>query len=125
MPLTRSRFIRLLRIGGAVLALILIAGYIIWRSLDYARGPAIRIFEPQDGATVASSTAELVGRADRINMLTLDDRPISVDERGNFRETIAVFPGLNRITMRATDQFQRETRLEIRIFRPRDGAPGF
>jgi hypothetical protein len=115
--MTRTQLIRNLKIGIIVLAALIIASYGAWRSLDYARGPVITVFQPIDGSMIASSTAEIIGRADRVNDLTINGRPISLDEQGNFKETLIVFPGVNIITLDAKDQFGRSTEKQIEVVR--------
>ena len=115
MQPTRTTTLRLLRIACAALLIAVIIGYAIWRSLDYARGPVIEITEPTNGSSVNSLTTTIKGRADRVNNLILNGNPIVVDEKGAFSETIAVFPGLNKITLAAHDQFGRSTAKELEI----------
>ena len=93
-----------------------IVGYATWRSLSYARGPSIRVFQPLPGISLNTKTIEIIGRAERINSLTLNGNPISIDEQGNFKETVAVFAGVNIITLGATDQFGRARSETIEIF---------
>lgn len=113
--MTRSRFIRLLRLIAIIVVAAILVGYAIWRSFAYARGPVINVFQPISGSTVSSTTMEIVGRADRVSSLTLDGNPISIDEAGNFSETIAVFAGTNMITLDATDQFGRSVEKMIEV----------
>ena len=117
MPFTRTQLIRNLKIGIIVLAALIIASYGAWRSLDYARGPAITIFQPVNGSAMSSSTMDIIGRADRINSLTINGQAISLDEQGNFKETVIVFPGVNMITLSASDQFGRATEKLLEVAR--------
>lgn len=114
--MTRSKFIRTLRIVATIGVILLVAAYAGWRSLPYARGPVITVFEPVAGSTISSSTAVVIGRAERINSLALNGHPLSVDEEDNFRDVIVIFPGLNVITLSASDQFGRSISKEIRIW---------
>ncbi len=115
MPLTRTSFLRLIKICAAILIASIIIGYAIWRSLNYARGPHIEIFEPKDGSATTTNTITVRGRSERINNLTLNGNAVFIDEQGNFSEVIILFPGINRLTVAGRDQFGRstETRLEI------------
>ena len=115
MPLTRTKFLRLLRSAISVSIFLLIVAYAIWRSVAYRQGPSIVISSPTDGATISSSSVQVIGQALRINSLTIDGNPLSVDESGNFKDTRAVFPGINVVTMTATDQFGRSTETQIRF----------
>ncbi len=113
MNLTRTSYIRLLRIILAAVVVLIIVTYAIWRSLNYARGPEITITSPLNGSSVDSETVEIKGQAVRVNNLIMNGQAISVDQQGNFDETVIVFPGTNKITFKASDQFGRSTEKEL------------
>ncbi|MEN9524465.1 MAG: hypothetical protein RL536_534 [Candidatus Parcubacteria bacterium] len=117
MPFTRTTFIRILKIGSAVLIILVIIAYALWRSLAYARGPHINIIEPVDGASISASTTVIRGNVERANNITLNGRTVTIDELGNFSEIIIVFPGINIITLDAKDQFERMVETQLRLFR--------
>lgn len=114
--LSRTSIIRLIRIILIVIVVLFISGYGISRSLNYARGPEIVIIEPISGSTIHSQTVKMVGRADRINNLSLNGSPISIDEQGNFNQNLVVFSGVNIWTLEGKDQFNRKTSLQLKIF---------
>ncbi len=116
MELTRTRFSKLLRILATAAVVVLIAAYAGYRSLSYMRGPVIQIFQPVNGSTISTTTVTIMGQALRVNSLSLNDFPIQIDEEGNFKQTLIVFPGVNVMSLYATDQFKRSAREEIRIF---------
>lgn len=115
MNLTRTSYIRLLRIIVAVVVILIIVIYAIWRSLNYARGPAITITSPANGSSVDTETVEITGSAARVNNLIMNGRSISVDQQGNFDETVIIFSGTNKITFTASDQFGRSVSKELDI----------
>jgi len=108
---------------AAVIAIIA-AGllYFIYRtSKAYISGPSITITKPSDYAAFSTSTATIVGVAARIKDITLDGRPITIDDKGNFSETILLLPGYNIETLSAHDQFGHATqkRLELVYLAPK------
>src|ERR1044072_9299148 len=103
MRFTRTTVIRLFRGLALVGIAAMIIAYAIWRSLNYARGPIITIFEPSNDSAILSSPALIRGQAERVNRLSLNGQAISVDQGGRFRETVIVFPGLNKLTLAAED----------------------
>jgi len=115
MNLTRTSYIRILRIASATIVIVVIVAYAIWRSLNYARGPAITISEPVNGSSATTSTLTIKGHVDRVNNLVMNGSPISIDEQGNFIQSIIVFPGTNKITFVASDQFGRSESRELDI----------
>ncbi len=116
MTFTRTEFAKSVRMSVLIIVIVIIVGYAAFRSLPYVRGPQIILFQPINGSTIASTTITVVGRALRINSLTMNDNPIETDESGNFKETLVVFPGVNVISFNATDQFKRMVRAELRVF---------
>jgi hypothetical protein len=115
MELTRTSTLRIIRYAGIGIVALIIIAYAIWRSLNYARGPQIEVIEPANGASISASTVVIHGRALRVNSLYLNGNSVSVDQQGNFNETIIVFPGLNILTLSASDQFGRKTGKELQI----------
>lgn len=118
MTLTRTSFLRLTKIIGAIIIIALIASYAIWRSSNYARGPHIILVEPSNFASIDATTTHVIGRVERAHIITLNGRTITIDENGNFDETIVLFPGTNVLTLEAKDQFERNIQQQIRVFRP-------
>ena len=109
----RTKTLRFIRIVAVSLFAVIIIVYAIWRSLNYARGPVVNIFQPLNGSAVATSTVKIIGQALRVNSLSLNGKTVFIDEAGNFSETLIVFSGMNIITFNAHDQFGRETKKEL------------
>jgi hypothetical protein len=59
-----------------------------------------------DGAKVADNILRVTGNAKNAVELTLNGRVISIDQQGNFNETIALFPGYNVASLKAKDEFR-------------------
>jgi hypothetical protein len=115
------------KIFVAAVIVIIAAGllYFIYRtSRAYLSGPSITITEPDNYATFSTSTATIVGIAKRAQDITLDGRSITIDNNGNFRETILLMPGYNIETISAHDQFGHATekRLELVYLAPKTTA---
>ncbi len=121
MQLTRTATIRSLRIATGILLAGVIVAYSIWRSLNYARGPHILLYEPNDGSSIAASTVTIRGKAERVNALFVNGQSIAMDEQGGFTDTLIVFPGMNVIAISANDQFGRTTQIELDLI----GTVGF
>ncbi len=117
MPFTRTTFLRIIKIGSAILIVLLIIAYAIWRSFAYARGPRITLSEPTNYASITSSTTHIIGRVERANTITLNGKTVTIDEQGNFNETIIVFPGTNILTLVAHDQFNRTVQEQVQVVR--------
>lgn len=92
----------------ALLAL-LVVGYTLYEVQRIVMGPKIIIDSPKNGITVSTSTLEISGTTKNINDISLDDRKIFVDEKGDFDETLLLSPGYNVIDMKASDKFGKMT----------------
>ena len=93
----------------------IVTGYAYFASRDYILGPRIVISEPINGSTHSTSTVLIRCQALRIQDITLNNRPILIDEQGNFSETLLLFPGYNVSLISAQDKFDRtiEYKLEL------------
>jgi len=96
---------KIIKIVGLFIFFILIIIYIIWGSKDLIFGVKIKNVNLVDGATVTDNIVKLTGNAKNAIDLTLNGRKISVDEQGNFSETIALLSGYNIINIKAEDKF--------------------
>lgn len=74
---------------------------------DFVRGPRIIIENPANMLATTTRALIVSGQAVHINNLSLNGAPIPFDLKGNFRETILLANGYNRITISATDRYDR------------------
>ncbi len=98
--------------------------YFIYKTFQaYFSGPNITVTEPADYSAFSTSTATIVGTAQRVQDITLDGRSIIIDNKGNFSEIILLVPGYNIETLAAHDQFGHMTqkRLELVYTAPKPG----
>ena len=96
---------KIVQIAGLSVFFLLIIIYAFFRSKDLIFGVKIRNVNIVNGSTITSPTIEVTGIARNAINLTLDGREISVDQQGDFDETIALLPGYNIINLRAKDKF--------------------
>lgn len=97
------------------LFLFLILGYSFYQSKNLLMGPVITVSEPKNGATVPEQLVKIAGIAKNINKITLDDRPIYVDEVGVFSEKLLLSDGYNIIKISAWDKFSKKTEKTIEL----------
>ncbi len=116
MTVTRTTVIRSLKFLVIIVFIGLVVAFAFSRVLNYARGPSLEILEPANGTTISSSTVSLSGRVQRVNKLFLNGNMITTDEAGYWRETLIVFPGLNKITIVAEDRFDRKISKNLDLF---------
>ncbi len=95
--------------------LVIIALYALFQARYIILGPEVTISSPTDGSVLAESLVTVVGTAQNATFISLDDRPIFLDEHGNFRELLLAPKGLSTIIVKARDRFGRETEKTLRI----------
>jgi hypothetical protein len=90
--------------------------YFIYRTYKaYASGPSITVTEPANYASFSTSTVTIAGRAERVQDITLDSRSITIDNKGNFSETILLMPGYNIETISAHDPFGHMAKKQLEL----------
>ena len=105
----------LLRIGLIVIFSLIIVGYGLFQAKKLIDGPTISISEPKNGETVTDSLIDIQGNAKNLVFISLDDRPIFVDQNGNFDEKMLLYPGYNIIKLEARDKFGKVTRKNLEL----------
>ena len=106
------RFIKILLFGAMALVII---GYAYLKTKDYIAGPQIIITSPLNGSSVSNPLIEIVGVAKNISFISLNDRPIFIDEKGNFKEKLLLYPGYNIMSVKAEDRYKRNVEKNLEI----------
>ncbi|MEI8174320.1 MAG: hypothetical protein WCG28_00025 [bacterium] len=94
-----------LQITGLLIFFLFIFIYAFFRSQDLIFGIKIKNVNITDGTKMTDSILKLTGNAKRATNLTLNGREISINEDGDFNETIALLSGYNIINITAKDKF--------------------
>ena len=105
----------IIKIAGLSIFFLLIVVYALFRSKDLILGVKIQNVKingspMQSGATLASNVVEITGIAKHAVYLSLDGREISVDQLGDFDETIALLPGYNIINIKCLSKRRNTSR---------------
>ncbi|HCY18102.1 MAG: hypothetical protein UR62_C0027G0011 [Candidatus Nomurabacteria bacterium GW2011_GWF2_35_12] len=96
---------KILKIVSLSAFLLFIIIYAFFRTKDLIFGVKIKEVNIVDGTKVTDNIMKITGNAKNAVNLTLNDRVISVDQKGNFDETIALLSGYNIISIKAQDEF--------------------
>ena len=84
---------------------IIITTFAFFNSKDLIFGVKIKNVDLVDNMKVSGSILKVTGVAKNAIKLTLDGREISIDEAGNFDETIILSLGYNLVNIKAEDKF--------------------
>ena len=104
--INRETIKRILVAFAILIVAMVVVGYSYHASHGIIAGPSISITSPQAGETAfATSTVLIEGVALRVQSITLNGRSITIDESGNFSETVLLSPGYNVETLQGIDKF--------------------
>ncbi len=96
---------KILKIASLSIFLLFIVSYAFFRSKDLIFGVKIIDVNIMDGEKIEDNILNITGNAKNAIKLTLNDRIISIDQEGNFSETIVLNKGYNVISVEAKDKF--------------------
>ena len=96
---------KILKISLVLFLFLFIVVYAFFRSKDLIFGVKIKNVNLIDGIKATDSIQKITGNARNAIKLTLNGREISVNQQGDFDETIALLPGYNIIYIQAQDKF--------------------
>ena len=109
LPYRESRFTRIV----LIVFFLLVLGYAYFEGRGLLFGPTIsvdsRVME------VSEPFITIEGTAERIASLRMNGQPIPVTEDGVFSEPYLLAPGYNRITLTASDRYNKSTERVIEI----------
>lgn len=109
----------LIQIIIIVIFIVTLVLYTYSKAKNLVAGPSITITSPINGFTSTTSLVQINGVANNISAISLNDRPIFIDESGNFVEIILLSEGYNALQFTAKDKFDREIKEIIElIYKP-------
>ena len=101
---------------------ILIAGVFlvlgIYVSFQYSSllfAPKLKIESPKNGATIDGNVVEVSGETDPYATVKIGGEEVYVDLSGEFKKSIYVFSGDNKINIVATNRFGKDSKEELTI----------
>ena|SRR3989338_5826136 len=96
---------KIIQISALVVFFLFLVAYAFWGSHGLIFGVKIKNINIKNGAKVENAILKITGNAENAKNLILNGREISINEKGDFNETIALLSGYNIITIVAKDKF--------------------
>lgn len=94
-----------IRMFGISLFVLIIFSVSFIGARDVILGVKIRNVNIQDGIKITDGTINVTGNAKNAISLSLNGREISINNKGDFNETIALLSGYNIVNIKAVDKF--------------------
>jgi hypothetical protein len=89
--------------------------YGLFRAYPLVVGPKITIVNLKDGDTVPDTTFTLSGNVVRAREITLQGKPITIDDHGDFKETLVAAPPYTILVLVATDKYGATETKTLRV----------
>jgi hypothetical protein len=106
-------FWRWLLAGGVLICVLFYLGQqYFW----LAKGPYLEVRSPHGGEEVLLDRIEVVGRADRDALVTINDRVVIVEPQGEFHYFWDLFSGENQLTIKAKGRNGQESVRQLTVF---------
>ena len=97
--------------------LFLIIGiYAFSRTRNLFAGAHIIVRDVVDGQTFTKELLTIAGTAENTKAFSIDDRPVSLDTKGNFSESLLLSPGRNIISLKAVDRFGHSEEKNYQVY---------
>lgn len=100
----------LIKITTIGIAVAVVAGYALFEIRGLLIGPRVVVTSHPSGSVLNESRITLAGETERVTDITLNDRPIFIDESGKWSEAVILAPGYNVLELNAHDRFGRVDR---------------
>lgn len=95
--------------------LLVIIAYSAFQARKLLEGPEITLTSPLASGTTSDQLLNITGVAKNIKEISMNNRPIFIDEQGNFKERMVLMSGYNIIRIEAKDKFNKETTKTIEL----------
>ena len=96
-----------------VLVVFIVLSYGLFEARKLLEGPEITIDFPADGSATSTPAVTVVGAAQNIAFLTINDAPSYTDEAGKFVYRFSPPAGYTVVTVAAVDRFGRRASKSI------------
>lgn len=106
---------KMIQISAIVLVVLGIVFYLWYQVSGLSRPPELEIFDPEQDKTVSEDLVVITGRADLDSVVAINEQPIHIDSQGNFKENISLQKGLNVLTIKASNRFNKNKTIERKI----------
>ncbi len=117
-PINFSVFIitpRVVVVGVVILLTISSFVYLYLQVNNFVSTPRLVIIKPLDGAGVEGNTTHVAGLAEKDALVTINDQPVLVNEKGEFSEDVGLKSGLNVISVKARNKFNKEATQSVSV----------
>lgn len=102
---------------GLVIALFVFLGFFyLYREVDsFISDPRLVITSPQDGEEIEGRSVNVKGFTEKDSEVFINDQPVLASDNGEFGENVVLQGGLNVITVKSKNKFDKESVRSISV----------
>lgn len=112
-PLKRIKLAQTFKI--LILIFIVLLIYLVFQYRSAFFNPSLNVSLPAENSIVLSQKVAVVGKTDSNSTVFVNNQTVALDKDGNFKKTVNVFSGKEKITIKAVNNFNKSTVLERHI----------
>lgn len=100
-----------------IFILLVLAGFIyFYREVGkFSQEPRLVILQPTNNVSIEGNTVDIVGVTEKDSKITINQQPVFVNEKGEFKETISLQQGVNELEIKAINRFDNEATKKINV----------
>ncbi len=82
---------------------------------NFVSVPRLLILSPQDKSDIEANSVHVTGIVEKDALITVNDKPVLVNDKGEFDENISLNNGNNEIKVKAVSKFNKESSQSIMV----------
>ncbi|MBI3887693.1 helix-turn-helix domain-containing protein [Candidatus Microgenomates bacterium] len=94
---------------GVGILVVLFFVYLAYSYIKFAGAPSLLVNYPPTNAVVSKDQIDVTGKTDPDTIVTINGQKIPIGETGTFSAQITLTPGLNTITVVASNKFNKQS----------------
>ena len=90
--------------------------FLIFQYWQFTSAPFLTINSPLENVVVKNEEVEVSGQTDPDAILSINEQPVAIDQKGNFNIKVPLSAGLNILTIKSINKFQKSS-IKVRHLR--------
>jgi cytoskeleton protein RodZ len=103
-------------VASVVTLFVFLGFFYLYKEVDtFIANPRLVIVSPEDGAVIDGRTVTVSGITEKDSEAVINDQPVMVNDAGEFSEEVGLQEGLNVITVKSKNKFDKEAIKSVSI----------
>lgn len=92
------------------IVLIILGGFFyFYREIgNFSQDPRLIVMQPSGDLSIDNATLDVIGITDKDSKIFINDQPVFVNEKGEFKENLGLQNGMNNIVIKSVSHFDKE-----------------